>query len=76
MSSIYTEGADKLFDDNPDTKMCATGNNMAGEAANYRAFTLRLADEAAPVCRYNFVTANDFVNRSPCDWLVEGSEDG
>ncbi len=71
------EGSDKLFDDNPDTKMCATGNNMAGDAANYRAFTLRLADEAAPVCRYNFVTANDHANdRSPSDWLVEGSEDG
>jgi hypothetical protein len=70
------EGSDKLFDDNPDTKMCATGNNMAGSAANYRVFTLRLADEAAPVCGYNFVTANDFVNRSPSDWLVEGSEDG
>jgi hypothetical protein len=71
------EGSDKLFDDNPDTKMCATGNNMAGDAANYRVFTLRLADEATPVCRYNFVTANDHANdRSPSDWLVEGSEDG
>ena len=70
------EGSEKLFDDNPDTKMCAINNNMAGAAANYRVFTLRLADEAAPVCGYNFVTANDYVNRSPCDWMVEGSEDG
>ena len=71
------EGSEKLFDDNPDTKMCATGNIMAGDAANYRVFTLRLVDEATPVCRYNFVTANDHANdRSPSDWLVEGSEDG
>ena len=71
------EGSDKLFDDNPDTKMCAKNNDMAGAAANYRVFTLRLADEAAPVCGYNFVTANDSLNtRSPSDWLVEGSEDG
>ena len=71
------EGSDKLFDDNPDTKMCAINNNMAGAAANYRVFTLRLADEAALVCGYNFVTANDHANdRSPSDWLVEGSEDG
>lgn len=71
------EGSEKLFDDNPDTKMCAKNNNMAGAAANYRVFTLRLADEAAPVCGYNFVTANDSLDtRSPSDWLVEGSEDG
>ena len=57
--------------------MCATSNNMTGNAANYRVFTLRLADDAAPVCGYNFVTANDHANdRSPSDWLVEGSDDG
>jgi len=70
------EGSDKLFDGNPDTKMCATGNNMAGNAANYRVFTLRLADDVAPVCGYNFVTGNDFLARSPSDWLLEGSDDG
>ena len=70
------EGSDNLFDDNPDTKICATGNNMSGNANNYRVFTLRLADDAAPVCGYNFVAANDFLGRSPCDWMVEGSDDG
>ena len=71
-----TEGSDKMFDDSPDTKMCATSNNMSGNAANYRVFTIRLADDAAAVCGYNFVTANDSPDRSPCDWTVEGSDDG
>jgi hypothetical protein len=36
-----------------------------------------LADDAAAVCGYNFVTANDFPgDRTPCDWMVEGSDDG
>ena len=71
------EGSDKLFDGNPDTKMCATSNNMSGNANNYRVFTLRLADDVAPVCGYNFVTANDASDtRTPCDWMVEGSDDG
>ena len=37
---------------------------------------MRLADNAAPVVSYNFYTANDYVRRSPTDWLLEGSMDG
>lgn len=71
------EGSDRLFDDSPDTKMCAINNNMDGTESRYRVFTLRLADDATPVCGYNFVAANDHANdRSPSDWQVEGSIDG
>jgi autotransporter-associated beta strand protein len=71
------EGSDKLFDNNPDTKMCAINNSMDGAVEKYRVFTLRLPDNAAPVCGYNFVTANDFPSgRSPAAWIVEGSDDG
>ncbi len=71
-----SEDMDKLFDDNPNTKLCATSNDMKGSEANYRVLTMRLADDALPVSGYLFVTANDSLNRSPTDWQVEGSEDG
>ena len=71
-----SEDMEKLFDDNTNTKLCANNNNMSGAAANYRVLTMRLKDDALPVNGYVFVTANDSLNRSPCDWMVEGSEDG
>ncbi len=71
-----SEDMDKLFDDNTNTKLCANNNDMAGGEANYRVLTMRLKDDALPVNGYLFVTANDRLDRSPSDWMVEGSEDG
>ena len=71
-----SEDADKLFDDKLNTKVCWVSNNMGGAEANWRVLTMRLADDALPVCGYLFTTANDSLERSPCDWLVEGSFDG
>ena len=70
------EDADKLFDGKVSTKLCAINNNMSGDAANYRVFTLRLPDGTLPLSGYLFTTANDQLGRSPCDWMVEGSSDG
>ena len=71
-----TQDMDMLFDNEPNTKLCANNNDMNGDASRYRIVTMRLADEALPVNGYLLVTANDNLNRSPCDWLVEGSMDG
>ncbi|MBQ8113798.1 MAG: autotransporter-associated beta strand repeat-containing protein [Kiritimatiellae bacterium] len=69
-----TEGPKYLFDDNLQTKIC--NGTVNGDAANYRYITIRLPGDALPVCGYVLVTANDSLDRSPCDWEVEGSVDG
>ena len=71
-----SEDMDKLFDDDTHTKLCATSNDMKGDSANYRVLTMRLSADSLPVSGYLFVTANDSLERSPCDWKVEGSMDG
>ena len=71
-----SEDMDKLFDDDRHTKLCAVNNDMGGSSANYRVLTMRLAADALPLSGYLFVTANDALERSPCDWQVEGSVDG
>ena len=71
-----SEDMDKLFDDSVATKLCAISNDMKGDAANYRMLTIRLADDTPPLKGYLLVTANDALERSPCDWQVEGSVDG
>lgn len=69
-----TEGPKFLFDENPNSKICV--GTVDGTVGNYRYITMRLPDNAAPVKGYLFVTANDSLARSPCDWTVEGSVDG
>ncbi|MBO7653735.1 MAG: discoidin domain-containing protein [Kiritimatiellae bacterium] len=69
-----SEGPKYLFDDSQFTKLCSGSVN--GDEANYRYVTIRLADDALPVTGYVLVTANDSLNRSPSDWMVEGSMDG
>ena len=71
-----SEDRDKLFDDDRHTKLCAVSNDMKGDSANYRVLTMRLAADSLPLSGYLFVTANDSLERSPCDWKVEGSVDG
>ena len=71
-----SEDMDKLFDDKVSTKLCATSNDMKGDSANYRVVTMRLAADSLPLSGYLFATANDSLNRSPSDWMVEGSVDG
>ncbi len=71
-----TQNMDNLFDNEPNTKLCANNNDMNGDVSRYRIVTMRLRDEALPVNGYLLVTANDNLDRSPCDWQVEGSFDG
>ncbi len=73
-NSNRSEGPKFIFDESPDTKICA--GTLDGAEANYKVFTMRLPEDAAPVKGYVFVTANDSLGRSPSDWMVEGSYDG
>jgi autotransporter-associated beta strand protein len=73
-NSGKTEGPKFLFDDKVSTKICNGALN--GATANYRCFTIRFRDDDLPLSGYLFTTANDRLERSPCDWMVEGSEDG
>ena len=73
-NSAKSEGPKYLFDDNVHTKIC--NGTVNGTAANYRYITIRLSDYVTSVSGYMFVTANDSLNRSPSDWMVEGSVDG
>ena len=73
-NSNRSEGPKFIFDESPDTKICA--GTLDGAEANYKVFTMRLPEDAAPVKGYVFVTANDSLGRSPSEWLVEGSFDG
>ncbi len=73
-NSNRSEGPKFIFDESPDTKICA--GTLDGAEANYKVFTMRLPEDAAPVKGYVFVTANDSLGRSPSEWLVEGSSDG
>ena len=73
-NSNRSEGPKFIFDESPDTKICS--GTLDGAEANYKVFTMRLPEDAAPVKGYVFVTANDSLGRSPSEWLVEGSYDG
>ena len=73
-NSNRSEGPKFIFDESPDTKICS--GTLDGAEANYKVFTMRLPEDAAPVKGYVFVTANDSLGRSPSEWLVEGSSDG
>lgn len=73
------EDADKLFDDNENTKWCATGTNFtdAGNPGLWRTITLRLSDGAQPIASYNLREANDQSGaRNPSCWMLESSPDG
>ena len=72
------ETVGKLFDANTGTKWCATGvaGLKTGDPSVWRTFTMRLAENAAPVVSYQLTTANDHPERSPSSWLLEASTDG
>lgn len=74
-----TQGLDKLFDDDFDTKLCVTGPrpNDPATTSNWCIVVMRLPDNAAQVAYYSFRTGGDATpSRNPDDWTLEASVDG
>ena len=77
------EKADKLFDDDPKTKVCFNGLQQKADwtMPEPRIIVMRLPDGAAKVASYNFRTAGTetqakFARRRPVTWTLESSFDG
>lgn len=71
---------DKMFDENMDTRLQGWSFGYAPDPATpatWMVWTMRLADDAAPVASYNFAPHGTPGGAScPVNWLVEASRDG
>ncbi len=74
-NDTWHEGPEKMFDNNVDTKFC-NNETIGGHPSMFRVISMRLANDANPIVSYNFFTANDHNERSPKDWILQGSRDG
>ncbi len=74
------EGWEKLFDNSTGTKWCVSNIGPSpATPSSWLVVTMRLADAAAAVARYNIATANDsgsYSSRNPKAWMLEASVDG
>ena len=66
-----------LFDNNTGTKWCTNLNTpRPADPATWRTIVMRLAAGSPEIASYNLATANDFPDRDPVTWTLEGSLDG
>ena len=74
------ETAEKLFDGNPKTKFCVGKLTLReDDPASWLYICFRLGDNAKPVAKYNFCSADDtdrFPDRNPTSWAIWCSSDG
>ncbi len=74
------ETADKLFDGDPKTKLCVGKLALReSDPINCLAVYFRLPDDAKPVVKYNFCSADDtdrYPERNPTSWAIWCSADG
>ena len=74
------ETADKLFDGNPKTKLCVGRLALReDDSASWLNVYFRLPDDAKPVAKYNFCSADDtdrYPERNPASWAIWSSPDG
>ena len=74
------ETAEKLFDGNPKTKLCVGKLALReDDPASWLYICFRLGDDAKPVAKYNFCSADDtdrFPDRNPTSWAIWCSSDG
>ena len=70
---------EKMFDEDLATRLSGwsypTTPNPANESSWIR-YTMRLADNVAPVASYNFAAYENNDNTMPINWIVEASRDG
>ena len=71
----------RLFDATQSSKVYQTGcaDLGGGKESAYQVIVMRLKDDATPVVKYNFYSANDTyqqTSRAPTAWILEMSEDG